>query len=56
LTRPRTSKWRRLRDKTKAALLPINGLGAKEAKARLDEVGRNRERGKKVRLKKTRKS
>jgi DNA-binding transcriptional regulator YiaG len=38
----------RLRDKTREAILSIKGLrGAREAKSRLDEVGRKRKRGRK---------
>jgi DNA-binding transcriptional regulator YiaG len=46
----------RLRDKTKAALLSIRGLGAGEARAKLDESGGKRKRSRKVRPKKRRKS
>jgi hypothetical protein len=35
----------RLRDKTKAALLSIRGLGAREARTRLEETGGKRKRG-----------
>jgi DNA-binding transcriptional regulator YiaG len=38
----------KLRDKTKAALLSIKGLGAREAKEKLDEAGAKPKRGKKT--------
>jgi DNA-binding transcriptional regulator YiaG len=37
----------RLRDKTKAALLSIRGLGANEAKAKIEEAGGKRKKGQK---------
>ena len=38
----------RLRDKTKAALLSIRGLGAREAKTKLEQAGGKRKKGKAV--------
>ena len=38
----------RLRDKTRAALLSIRGLGAKEARAKLDEARKARSKGRKA--------
>jgi DNA-binding transcriptional regulator YiaG len=39
----------RLRDRTKAALLSIRGLGVKEAKARLERIGGKQKRSRKMR-------
>ena len=38
----------KLRDKTKAAILSIRGLGAKEAKEKLEEAGEKPKRGRKA--------
>jgi DNA-binding transcriptional regulator YiaG len=37
-----------LRDKTKAAILSIGGLGAREARAKVDETGTKRRQGRKA--------
>jgi DNA-binding transcriptional regulator YiaG len=46
----------RLRDKTKAALLSIRGLGAREARGKLDENEGTRKKGRSVVLRKRRRS
>ena len=46
----------RLRDKTKAALLSIRGLGAREARTKLDEAGGKRKRGRVFASKKRKRS
>ncbi len=46
----------RLRDKTKAALLSIRGLGAREARTKLDETGGKRKRGRVFASKKRKRS
>jgi hypothetical protein len=45
-----------LRDKTKAAILSVRGMGAKEAKAKFREVGEKLKRGKAAASKKTKRS
>ena len=46
----------KLRDKTKAALLSIRGLGAREARTKLDEAGGKRKRGRVFASKKRKRS
>jgi DNA-binding transcriptional regulator YiaG len=45
-----------LRDKTKAAILPIRGLGAREAKEKLEELGKRLKKGAKARSGKRKRS